>query len=208
MSVDVDDIVALGGDFRVDTILSAYERGIFPWPIDGLGVLPWFCPKRRAIVEFDELHLPRSLARARKKIPLTFTIDAAFEQVIRYCASVPRPDGGTWITREVIDGYTALHKAGRAHSVEAWEDGAICGGIYGVEASGYFSAESMFHLRPYASKLALLHLIEHLQSKGLTWLDIQVLTPHMVGIGAKEIPRKEFLKRVAAESKKRVRLFP
>lgn len=197
MSVDADDIVALGGDFRPETLLAAYERGIFPWPMEGLGAIPWFCPRRRAIVDFKDLHIPRSLARAQKKLPMTFTFDAAFERVITSCATVPRPDGGTWITDEVISGYTKLHRRGHAHSVEAWEDGSIVGGVYGVEASGYFSAESMFHIRPYASKLALLALMEHLRARGQGWMDIQVLTPHMVGLGAKEISRKEFLRRIA-----------
>jgi leucyl/phenylalanyl-tRNA--protein transferase len=196
MSVDVGDIVAVGGDFKPATLISAYRRGIFPWPIDGLPLLPWFCPKRRAVVDFDELHVPRSLARMRRRLPLRFTIDAAFERVIRHCATVPRGDDGTWITPAVIAGYTTLHKLGHAHSVEAWEDDELVGGVYGVDGDGYFSAESMFHLRSYASKLALLHLFDHLKSRGLTWVDIQVVTPHMEGLGAKEITRKDFLKRI------------
>lgn len=210
MSVDVDDIVALGGDFRPNTILSAYERGIFPWPMEGLGVIPWFCPRKRAIVDFKDLHIPRSLARARRKLPFRFSIDEAFREVIMACATVPRADGGTWITDEVIEGYTALHALGHAHSVEVWEGEELVGGVYGVHPGGYFSAESMFHVRSYASKLALLHLMDHLRSRGHTFLDIQVMTPHMVGLGAKEITRKDFLRRIA-DSKARlagVRIFP
>src|SRR5262245_61747764 len=137
MSVDVDDIVALGGELHPATIYSAYEKGIFPWPMEGLGAIPWFCPKRRAIVDFKDLHIPRSLGGMRGKLPLTFTRDAAFERVITLCATVPREDGGTWITDEVISGYTELHRWGHAHSVEAWEEGELVGGVYGVEASGY-----------------------------------------------------------------------
>jgi leucyl/phenylalanyl-tRNA--protein transferase len=196
MSVDVGDIVAVGGDFQPATLIAAYRRGIFPWPIDGLPLLPWFCPKRRAVVDFDELHIPRSLARARRKLPFRYTIDAAFEQVIRSCATVPRADGGTWISPSVIEGYTALHERGHAHSVEVWSGAALVGGVYGVDGDGYFSAESMFHRESYASKLALLHLFDHLKSMGLTWVDIQVMTPHMVGLGAKEISRREFLRRI------------
>lgn len=207
MSVDVDDIVALGGDFSPETILSAYERGIFPWPMEGLGVIPWFCPRRRAIVDFNDLHIPRSLARARRKMPYTFTFDAAFERVIRLCATVPREDGGTWITEELIVGYTALHDLGHAHSVEAWEGDELVGGVYGVEASGYFSAESMFHLRDYASKLALLTLMDHLLARGQGFLDIQVMTPHMLGLGAKEIARKDFLRRIADARSRRLSAF-
>ena len=94
MSVDVGDIVAVGGDFKPATLISAYRRGIFPWPIDGLPLLPWFCPKRRAVVDFDELHIPRSLARMRRRLPFRFTIDAAFARVIQHCATVPRGDDG------------------------------------------------------------------------------------------------------------------
>jgi leucyl/phenylalanyl-tRNA--protein transferase len=207
MSVDVGDIVAVGGDFKPITLISAYRRGIFPWPIDGLPLLPWFCPKRRAVVEFEELHIPRSLARARRKLPFRFSIDAAFPDVIRHCATVPRADQGTWITQEVITGYTELHKLGHAHSVEVWEGDELVGGVYGVEADGYFSAESMFHTRSYASKLALLHLFDHMKAKGAYWCDIQVMTPHMVGLGAKEISRKEFLRRIEEAKARGVRLF-
>lgn len=207
MTVDAGDIYAVGGDFKPATLIAAYRRGIFPWPIDGLPLLPWFCPKRRAVVDFDELHIPRSLARARRKLPFRLSIDAAFEDVIRHCATVPRADQGTWISQEVITGYTALHKLGHAHSVEVWEDTTLVGGVYGVEADGYFSAESMFHLRSYASKLALLHLFDHLKSRGCSWCDIQVMTPHMLGLGAKEISRKEFLQRIDEARARGVRLF-
>jgi leucyl/phenylalanyl-tRNA--protein transferase len=207
MSVDVGDIVAVGGDFKPTTLITAYRRGVFPWPIDGLPLLPWFCPKRRAVVDFEELHVPRSLARARRKLSFRFSLDAAFPAVIQHCATVPRADQGTWISQEVITGYTALHKLGHAHSVEVWEGEELVGGVYGVEADGYFSAESMFHTRSYASKLALLFLFDHMKSKGCYWCDIQVLTPHMVGLGAKEISRKEFLQRIDEARARGVRIF-
>jgi leucyl/phenylalanyl-tRNA--protein transferase len=207
MSVDVGDIVAVGGDFKPTTLITAYRKGIFPWPIDGLPLLPWFCPKRRAVVEFEELHIPRSLARARRKLPFRFSIDEAFEAVIGHCATVPRADQGTWISQEVITGYAALHRHGHAHSVEVWEGEELVGGVYGVEADGYFSAESMFHTRSYASKLALLFLFDHMKSRGAYWCDIQVLTPHMIGLGAKEISRKEFLQRIDEARARGVRLF-
>lgn len=208
MAVDESDIVAVGGTLDPETLLSAYSRGIFPWPMEGLSFIPWFCPKRRAVVDFDSLHVGRSLARARKNLPFRCTVDTAFRRVIHLCANVPRGDGGTWITDEVIQGYTALHDLGFAHSVETWEGSELVGGVYGVEASGYFSAESMFHLRSYASKIALLHLFEHIRAHGLPWCDIQVMTPHMQAMGAKEIPRREFLRRVEMAAKRGVRLFP
>lgn len=206
MSTSADDIVAIGGRLTADALVTAYRRGVFPWPSEGLPLL-WFCPRRRAVLDFDALHVGRSLARARRRSDLRFTIDAAFERVIRRCAEVPRADqDGTWITPEVIRAYTELHRRGGAHSVEAWRGDRLVGGVYGVDAGGAFSAESMFHEEPNASKLALLHLIDHLRSRGLGWLDIQVMTPHMERMGAREIPRREFLARLRRERGRQ--LFP
>jgi len=140
---------------------------------------------------------------------LGFTIDADFASVVRACALAERPEQeGTWITRGIYDNYTVLHREGRAHSVEAWESDTLVGGIYGVDAGGAFAGESMFYLRPNASKLALLHLVEHLAARGLAWLDIQVMTPHMHTLGAKLIPRDAFLDRLAAALELKLELFP
>jgi leucyl/phenylalanyl-tRNA--protein transferase len=207
MSVGNDDIVAVGGKLRPETLLAAYREGIFPWPADGLPLL-WFCPRRRAVLEFRDLHVSRSLARARRRTGLRFTIDADFPGVIHACADTPRPEEeGTWITPEVMRAYTELHALGVAHSVEAWNGDRLAGGIYGVDAGGAFAAESMFYREPYASKLALLHLIEHLAGRGLDWLDIQVLTPHMEHMGAREVPRQEFLRRLRRSLKRGTDLF-
>jgi leucyl/phenylalanyl-tRNA--protein transferase len=193
MSTTSDDIVALGGNLEPTTLREAYRNGVFPWPADDLPLL-WFCPRERAILEFDRLHVGRSLARARRQSRFTFTIDAAFEQVIATCASEPRPgQDGTWITDEMLTAYVRLHRLGIAHSVEAWLDARLVGGLYGVDTDGAFSAESMFYHEPYASRLALLHLIDHLRARGLDWIDIQVMTPHMARMGARNIPRREFL---------------
>src|SRR5919112_884125 len=172
---DFGDIVAVGGSLHPVNLLAAYRRGIFPWPIEGWP-LTWFCPRERAVLDFPRLHVPRSLALAAR----------------------PEQEG-TWITREIYENYCALHRAGRAHSVEAWEGDELVGGIYGVDAGGAFAGESMFYLRPNASKLALLFLLDHLKSRGLDWLDIQVMTPHMHALGAKLIGRDEFLDRLDAE---------
>lgn len=195
-----DDIVAVGGDLNADALIYAYENGVFPWPMPELAVIPWFCPLERAVVDFNELHVPRSLAKVQKKAPFKLTIDKAFDEVVEACAAVPRPDqDGTWITPEMLNAYKELHRRGVAHSVEAWDkDGKLAGGVYGVASKNYFSAESMFYERPYASKLALLHLIDHLKARGLAWLDIQVMTEHMEKMGAKEISRREFLSRLKA----------
>ena len=202
-----DGVVAVGGRPEPALLEEAYARGIFPWPIEGYPLL-WFSPPERALLFFDELHVPRSLARERRRTRLTFTVDRAFELVIRACASVARAhETGTWITPWMIRGYCEFHRRGRAHSVEAWEGVELVGGVYGVDAGGAFAGESMFHLRPNASKLALLHLVEHLRARGLDWLDIQVMTPHMEALGARLVPREEFLQRLADTRARGLQLF-
>lgn len=202
------DILAFGGDLSIDNLRSAYRQGIFPWHIDGLP-LPWFCPERRAVLEFAELHIPRSLRKEKEKTNFTFTIDKDFRRVVRSCARVKRAgESGTWITRDFIDSYERFHKAGDAHSVEVWNSsGEMVGGLYGVDAGGVFCGESMFHLASNASKLALLFLIEHLRSRGAAWLDTQVMTAHFKVLGAKEIARGEFLEKLAATQKLNLNLF-
>jgi len=207
-SASADGIVAVGGDLHPETLLLAYRQGIFPWPVEGLPLL-WFCPAERGILEFANLHIPRSLTRARKQTALRFTIDAAFPAVIRACAQAPRPgQDGTWITLPIVAAYSLLHRLGIAHSVEAWNGHDLVGGIYGVAIDGAFAAESMFYHQPNASKLALLHLIEHLQARGLEWLDTQMLTPHVERLGGTTIPRAAFLKKLARTRARGLELFP
>lgn len=202
-----EGIVALGGDLHTDSLLRAYRSGIFPWPHRGLPLL-WFSPPERGVLEFKELHIPRSLAGARRKGTFRFTVDRAFREVIAACAGARRPgQGGTWITPEMLEAYCELHRLGHAHSVEAWKDERLVGGIYGVDAGGAFSGESMFYLEPNASKLALLRLIEHLASRGLGWMDIQMVTPHMKTLGGREIPRAEFLAKLARALSAGLKLF-
>ncbi|MEA2490981.1 MAG: leucyl/phenylalanyl-tRNA---protein transferase [Acidobacteriota bacterium] len=201
------DVVAMGEDLRVETLREAYRKGIFPWPHEGLP-LPWFSPRRRAVIVFDELHVGRSLRKVQKRAPYTFTIDRAFDDVIRHCSTVPRPDqDGTWIEPKIVAAYTRFHHAGDVHSIEAWEGEELAGGLYGIDAGGVFTGESMFHLRPDASKLALLFLIDHLRARGGTFLDCQVMTPHMEALGAREIPRGRFLDLLAAAQASGARLF-
>jgi len=202
-----DGVVAVGGRPEPALLEEAYARGIFPWPIDGYPLL-WFSPPERGVLFFEELHVPRSLARERRRTRLTFTLDQAFERVIRACADVVRAhEKGTWIKSWMVRGYCEFHRRGGAHSVEAWEDGELVGGLYGVDAGGAFAGESMFHLRPNASKLALLFLVEHLRARGLGWLDIQVMTPHMEALGARLIPREEFLQLLARTQSRGLKLF-
>ena len=202
-----DGIVAAGGEARPDFLLEAYANGIFPWPVEGYPLL-WFSPPERGVLFFDEMHVPRSLVRERRRTTLRLTIDQAFERVIRACAEVKRVhEDGTWIIPEMIRGYVELHALGHAHSVEAWEGDELVGGIYGVDAGGAFAGESMFYLRPNASKLALLHLVDHLRERGLEWMDVQTTTPHLESLGVRLIPRDEFLDLLAAARKRGLKLF-
>lgn len=201
------DVVAMGEDLRIDTLREAYRKGIFPWPHDGLP-LPWFSPRRRAVIFFDELHVGRSLRKASKSARFTFTIDRDFRGVIAACSEAVRPEqDGTWIAPTIVTAYSRLHAAGDAHSVEVWEGDTLVGGLYGVDAGGVFTGESMFHVRPDASKLALLFLVDHLRARGAVFLDCQVMTPHMEALGAREITRAQFLDLLAEMQAKGVKLF-
>lgn len=204
-----DGIVAVGGDLQPESLLLAYRSGIFPWPDPSYSEMIWACPVERGILEFADLHVPRSLERARRKLPYTITFDKAFDAVIALCAAMPRPDqDGTWITKPMLRAYSRFHKLGHAHSIEAWDEkGELAGGLYGVDVDGAFAGESMFYLKPYASKIALLQLIEHLKARGLDWMDIQMATPHMRALGAKLMPRAEFLNRLAKTRARGLKLF-
>ncbi|MEO8647832.1 MAG: leucyl/phenylalanyl-tRNA--protein transferase [Acidobacteriota bacterium] len=203
------DIIAFGGELSPERLRDAYQNGIFPWYIEGMP-LPWFCPGRRAILRFIKLRVARSLQKVRNKGEFTFTIDKNFLGVIENCSKMRRPgQKGTWITPEFIKAYHALYEMGVAHSVEAWNvDGSLAGGLYGVDAGGVFCGESMFFLKPNASKLCLLYLIDHLTSRGATWLDAQVMTPHMQALGTREISRNKFLKMLEESQSLDLKLFP
>lgn len=199
-------LLAAGGDLRVETLRTAYRSGIFPWPIEGYPLL-WFAPPQRAILPFAEFHVARSLRKLLRRHPFEIRIDSNFERVIHTCAA-PRADNeGTWITDEMIAGYTRLHRAGDAHSVEAYHDGELVGGLYGVAYGAYFCGESMFFTMSGASKVALVHLVEHLRARGATWLDTQMMTPLFAGCGAREVPRAEFMAMLGQALQQPVRLF-
>lgn len=201
------DIIGFGGDLTIENLRNAYRSGIFPWHVEGLP-LPWYCPEERAILEFDQLHLPKSLRKEWQKTDFTFTIDRDFEAVIKACAEAKRSDGyGTWITAEFIRAYCDFHASGDAHSVEVWDGEELVGGLYGVDSGGVFCGESMFHRRSNASKFALLHLVEHLKQRGATWLDIQVMTPHFQVLGAEEMEREDFLDKLEATQQLNLKLF-
>jgi leucyl/phenylalanyl-tRNA---protein transferase len=202
------DVVAWGTPLTAENVREAYLKGIFPWNTEGLP-LPWHCPERRAILEFAELRIPRSLEKKRRKNEFTFTIDKAFADVMRECAIAYRPgQPGTWISPEFEQVYGQLHRARMAHSVEAWDaNGDLAGGLYGIDAGGVFCGESMFFKRSNASKLALLHLIDHLAPRGATWLDCQVMTQHMEALGAKEITREAFVAKLRETQQSGLDLF-
>ena len=202
------DVIAIGDDLSVETLRDAYRHGIFPWP-HGNMPLPWFSPRRRTVILFDEVHLGRTLRKTQKRAEVEYTIDRDFNRIIRACAEIPRDDqdGGTWIEEDIIAAYTRLHEAGDAHSIGVWKDGELVGGLYGVDAGGVFTGESMFHREDGASKLALLFLIDHLKSRGATWLDCQVMTPHMKALGAREIPRSRFLEMLDGAQRSAIALF-
>ncbi len=196
-----DGLLCIGGGLSVPVLVDAYSHGIFPWPFGEDAPIPWFSPPQRGVIEFDSIHIPRRLAQFMRNMKWTTTIDRDFAGVIRGCAAQPR--GGTWITRAMINGYVALHRAGHAHSIECWNGEDLVGGIYGVFVGNVFSAESMFFKESNASKVCLVRLVEHLASLGLTWLDIEVVTLTTEKFGGRLIPREDFMKRL-----KTARHFP
>jgi leucyl/phenylalanyl-tRNA--protein transferase len=189
------DLLAVGADLEVGTVHAAYRRGLFPMHL-GTGDLGWWSPDPRGVLPLDGLRVTRSLRTSMRRFRIS--VDQAFEDVMRGCADRERPDG--WITEEFIATYVDLHEMGWAHSVEVWSaDGALAGGLYGVEIGGLFAGESMFHRQRDASKVALVSLVDALRScGGPRLLDVQWRTEHLASLGVVEIPREEYLRRLAA----------
>ena len=181
----------------IDTslLISAYAQGIFPMSMDD-GSISWFSPDPRGVVPLDGFIVPRRLARVMRQGKFEIVIDRGFENVMRCCAA--DRDDGTWISEEIIESYVALYRRGLAHSVEVWQDALLVGGLYGVHLGGAFFGESMFHRVTDASKVALVALVDRLHAGGFTLLDTQWTTPHLEQFGAIEIPRDEYLERLAA----------
>ena len=192
-----DGLLAVGGDLSPRRLLAAYAQGIFPWYDDRSPIL-WWSPDPRLVLFPGELHVSRSLARTLRRGTFRVAADTAFEQVIRRCAEKPRRgQRGTWITSEMIEAYVELHRLGFAHSFEAWQGDRLEGGLYGVSLGAIFFGESMFADAPDASKAAFARGVEWLQTRGVSLVDCQVRTEHLVSLGAREIPRRVFLARVA-----------
>ncbi|MGE3806428.1 MAG: leucyl/phenylalanyl-tRNA--protein transferase [Gemmataceae bacterium] len=189
---DESGLVAIGGNLQPARLLEAYRRGIFPWYDEDLPVC-WWSPDPRAIFEFDGLHVARRLQRTLRSSRFTVTANLDFAGVMQGCACRAE---GTWITREMYEAYLELHRLGHAHSLEVWCTGQLVGGIYGVALGGFFAGESMFSFVSDASKVALVHLVDRLNTRGYQLFDIQMLTDHTRRLGAIEIPRVEYLRRL------------
>ena len=198
-SAGPEGLVLVGGELSPEWLLDAYGHGIFPWPVlSGWRQMQWWSPDPRAIFEIEVFHVSRRLARTCRGGQFEVTSDRDFAGVIRGCATAGDRRGATWLTRPMIAAYCRLHELGHAHSVEVWRGGELAGGTYGVTIGGLYAGESMFrHVRD-ASKVALVHLVRHLRERGYGLFDIQQLTPHTASLGATEIPRREYLARLAA----------
>ena len=188
---DEDGVVGVGADLAPGTLVDAYRRGIFPWPHPGVP-LPWFSPDPRGVLPVDAFHVSRSLRRRLRTCGWTTTVDASFAAVVAACAQ-DRGDSGTWITTTMARAYGRLQELGWAHSLEVWDGGRLVGGVYGVQAGGVFTGESMFHRRTDASKVALLDLVDRFAAAGGAVLDVQLTTPHLATLGAREVGREGFL---------------
>jgi leucyl/phenylalanyl-tRNA--protein transferase len=171
-------------------ILRAYREGLFPMAMEG-GEIGWFSPDPRGVIPLDAFHVPTRVRRLVRQGRFRIETDCAFGEVLRACAT--RPGEGTWINPEIADSYVELHRLGHAHSVEAWQDHALVGGLYGVHLGAAFFGESMFHRVTDASKVVLVALVDRLRQHDFGLLDVQWLTPHLATFGAVEIPRRLYL---------------
>jgi len=196
---DPDGLLAVGGNLEPETLLSAYQQGIFPWFDEDTPIL-WWSPDPRAILEFDNLYISKRLARTIRTNKFQVTFNQDFDAVVKGCTY--RPEEGTWITPEVANAYGEFHRRGHAHSVEVWQQGVLVGGLYGVAIGGLFAGESMFSTVSDASKIALAALVSRLKEKGYQLFDLQIINEHTSTMGATEIPRDDYLARVKTAIKK------
>ncbi|MCG8450445.1 MAG: leucyl/phenylalanyl-tRNA--protein transferase [Pirellulales bacterium] len=192
-----DGLVAVGGDLGPKRLLDAYRHGIFPWPMHEEDPMLWWSPDPRAILPLDGLQISSRLQRTLRSGKFQATCDQAFDEVIEACATAQHRAPDTWLTEEMIAAYGQMHRLGHAHSVEVWREGKLAGGTYGIAIGGLFAAESMFYRVRDASKVALFHLVNHLQARGYQLLDVQQWTAHTGRLGVIEIPRTEYLQRLA-----------
>jgi leucyl/phenylalanyl-tRNA--protein transferase len=198
-----DGLVAVGGTLTPETLVRAYRSGIFPWSSDP--AVTWWSPDPRAIFDLDTFRPHRSLMKAIRRHGWRFTTDHDFAGVMRACAAATPDRPETWITEDFVSAYTALAGRGLAHSVEVWEGAELIGGLYGVTLGGFFGGESMFHRRTDASKAAVAFLVDHLRARGFLLLDAQVPNQHLARLGAIEIARAEYLRRLGIALDREVR---
>jgi leucyl/phenylalanyl-tRNA--protein transferase len=190
-----DGLLAIGGDLSTERLLLAYRSGIFPW-YEGKHIL-WWSPDPRFVLFPDELKVSKSMRQLIRRDAFAFTVNSAFEAVIANCKTIARPgQDGTWITEEVREAYGKLHRMGIVHSAEAWYEGELVGGLYGVRLGRAFFGESMFSKQSNASKYAFIRYVEQLRSEGVELIDCQVYTEHLESLGARMIPREEFIRRI------------
>jgi leucyl/phenylalanyl-tRNA--protein transferase len=190
-------LLCAGADLSVARLLEAYRSGIFPWYSGGEPIL-WWSPDPRMVLFCEELKVSRSLSKSMRNKGFELRIDTAFAQVTKACARPRKDEAGTWLNRDMQAAYLALHRAGQAHSVETWREGKLVGGLYGVAIGRMFFGESMFSTETDASKVALVGLVEELRRREVPLIDCQQRTPLLASLGAREIPRREFLRRLAA----------
>jgi len=198
---DPDGLLAVGGNLEPETLLSAYQQGIFPWFDEDTPIL-WWSPDPRAILEFDNLYISKRLARTIRTNKFQVTFNQDFDAVVKGCTY--RPEEGTWITPEVANAYGEFHRRGHAHSVEVWQQGVLVGGLYGVAIGGLFAGESMFSTVSDASKIALVALVSRLKEKGYQLFDLQIINEHTATMGAIEIPRDDYLARIKTAIKEKI----
>jgi leucyl/phenylalanyl-tRNA--protein transferase len=190
-------LLCAGADLTAERLLAAYRRGIFPW-YSGDEPILWWSPDPRMVLFCDELKVSRSLSKNMRNKGFEVRIDSAFPRVIKACSEPRKGEAGTWLSREMQAAYAALHRAGHAHSFETWQDGELVGGLYGVSIGRMFYGESMFSRATDASKVALVALVGTLRGRGCPMIDCQQRTPLLASLGGREIPRRQFLRRVAA----------
>ncbi|MCF8067469.1 MAG: leucyl/phenylalanyl-tRNA--protein transferase [Desulfobacterales bacterium] len=191
-----DGLLAVGGDLSEERLLLAYRMGIFPWYLEDEPVL-WWSPDPRLILYPDKIKISKSLNKVMEKNIFNITIDQAFEDVMRGCATIKtKKRDVTWIVKEMIPAYCNLHRSGYAHSVEVWKDDKLVGGLYGLSLGKCFFGESMFSMVSNASKVALAKLANHLEKNEFDMIDCQVTSSHLISMGAQEISRKEFLEKM------------
>lgn len=188
---DKQGLLCMGGKLSPERILQAYSQGVFPWFEPGCPIL-WWSPNPRLILIPDEFKVSKSLAKSLKR-PFSLSIDTAFPEVIKACATYSNRKNNTWITKEMIDAYTTLHHMGYVHSFEVWESGQLVGGLYGLSLGNAFFGESMFHSVTDASKIAMYHLCTTMKEWNFDFIDCQIPTPHLISLGAKVIGRRDFL---------------